>query len=174
MYLSYGTPAEWTLYYYESTPAYALLAAAGMAWAASVIGRPARTPNAPTFHWRSTRWTRALMSGGLVLALPGVIAMQLVHRQHIDDRRYLVAFDGLLASIHDTRAVVFVRHAASHDPHITFVRNSANPGAERIWVVYDHGDRENLQLLARAAERRPYLFDETVGRIYLYDPRVRR
>jgi hypothetical protein len=174
MYLSYGTPAEWTLYYYESTPAYALLAAAGMAWAASVIGRPARAPDAPTFHWGSARWTRALVSGGLVLALPGIMAMQLVHRQHIDDRKYLAAFDGVLASIHDARAVVFVRYAASHDPHITFVRNRANPDAEQIWVVYDRGDRENLQLLARAPERRPYLFDETVGQTYLYDPRVTR
>ena len=169
-YLSYGTPAEWTLYYYESTPAFAFLAAAGMAWAASLIGRPVRASDAAMFDWTSVRYTRALVSTGLVLTLPGLVALQLVHRQHIDDRKYLVAFDGLLASIPDRRAIVFVRYSPAHDPHVSLVRNSADPGDERIWVVHDRGDRDNARLLALAPERKAYLFDDAFGRTYAYDP----
>ncbi|MDB4915343.1 MAG: hypothetical protein JWM95_2987 [Gemmatimonadetes bacterium] len=171
-YLSFGTPAAWTLYYYESVPTYMFLAASGLAWVSSLIGRPQGTPPSSTFDWRSPRWTRALVVVGLILAYPGIAAMRLIHAQHIDDRKHLMPFYRLLASIHDPRAVVFVRYSAMHDPHVTFVRNTANPDAERVWVVYDRGDVENARFLASVPERKAYLFDETQGRTFQYDPRA--
>ncbi len=170
VYLVYATPAPWTLYYYESVPAYALLTAAGMAWAASLIGRPRLHPFSRSFAWSSPRWTRALVAGALVLVLPGLVTLQLIRGRHIGERKALTAFNRLLASIHDPRAVVFVRYTATHDPHKSFVRNTADPQAERIWVVYDRGERENARLRARAPDRTAYLFDESMGRIYQYDP----
>jgi hypothetical protein len=90
--------------------------------------------------------------------------------QHGADRRYLVRFDNLMKSIHDPRAVVFVRYAAEHNANTTFVRNVASPSDERVWVVYDRGDAENARLLALAPGRTGYLFDEQNGRIYSYEP----
>lgn len=170
IHLAYATPPQWTLYYYESVPVFAYLTAAGLACAVSMLARPRPSPWSPALGWRSPRWTRALSAGALVLALPGLAAVRTMHGQHIQDRGHLKSFEKLLATIHDPRAVVFVRYAPMHNPHVTFVRNVANLAAERIWVVYDRGDRENARLLALAPERTAYLFDERPGRTYLYDP----
>ena len=174
MYLLYATPAQWTLYYYESIPAFAYLSAAGIAWAAAMIGRPVATLQSPSFHWRSPRWSRALVAGALALAMPGAVALGMLHRQHIIDRKFLVRFDALLEAIHDPRAVVFVRYAPTHNANATFVRNVADLAKERVWVVYDRGDSENARLLALAPERKAYLFDESKGHTSSYDPLARR
>ncbi len=171
-YLVYGTPPAWTLYYYESVPAFAYLTAAGLAWAVSLIGRPRGIAQSPTFAWRSHRWSLALAVAALVLILPGLTALRTIRGQHVGDRKFLTRFDKLLTSIHDPRAIVFVRYATTHNPHITFVRNVANPDAERIWVVYDRGNAENARLLAMAPARKAYLFDERRGRTYVYDPAI--
>lgn len=170
MYLVYATPATWTLYYYESVPVCAYLSAAGIAWAAAMMGRPVSTMKSTAFGWRSPRWTCALVVGALALAVPGVVALGMIRVQHVDDRRHLVAFDNLIASIRDRGAVVFVRYAPTHDANTILVRNVANPSEARVWVVYDRGDAENARLLALAPERKAYLFDELNGRIYSYDP----
>jgi hypothetical protein len=169
-YLFYATPPQWTLYYYESIPAWAFLTATGVAWAASLAGRPRGTPMNAAFHWRSPRWSRAMFSGALVIAVAGLGAAKLMRAQHTDDSRKLRSFSALLASIHDPRAVVFVRYSPTHDAHTAFVRNVANLAEERIWVVYDRGEAENARLLARAPERKAYLFDELHGSTYIYDP----
>ncbi len=169
-YLVYATPPGWTLYYYETVPVFAYLSAAGMAWVAALAARVRGGGPSPAFNWRSRRLAPALVAGALVLALPGLISLRLIHAQHINDRRHLVPFYRVLASIHDARAVVFVRHMATHNAHVGFVRNLANPDAERIWVVYDRGDVENARFLATTPGRTAYLFDEQRGRTYLYAP----
>ena len=169
-YLVYGTPRAWTLYYYEAVPAFAYLTAAGLAWVVSLIGRPRNAIAAPTFHWRSQRWSRALAAAAVVLVLPGLAALLTIRRQHAGDRKDLARFEKLLTSIHDPKAVVFVRYAGMHNPHTTFVRNVADPVTERIWVVYDRGEAENARLLALAPARNAYLFDEEHGRTYAYNP----
>ena len=170
MYLLYATPAQWTLYYYESIPAFAYLSAAGIAWSAAMIGRPMATLWSPSFDWRSPRWSRALVAGALALAMPGGVALSMLHRQHVTDRKFLVRFDGLIEAIRDPRAVVFVRYAPTHSANVAFVRNVANPAKERVWVVYDRGNSENARLLALAPERKAYLFDEVKGHVSSYDP----
>jgi hypothetical protein len=165
-YLAYATPPQWTLYYYETGPTLAYVTAAGMAWAASKVGR-LRSPGPD--DWRAARWSRALACALALLVLPGLVALHKVRRQHIGDRLFLTQFDALLSSIHDERAVLFVRHSALHNPHRAFVRNSADLERERIWVVYDRGEAENARLLARAPGRKAYLFDEEERRTYIYD-----
>ena len=169
-YLVFATPAQWTLYYYESVPAYAFLTASGIAWAASLVGRPGGAARSADTAWRGRRWTRAVVSAALVFALPGIVSLQIIHGQHIGDRKFLTRFGRLLSTIHDGRAVVFVRYAGTHNPHVTFVRNTARPDEERIWVVYDRGDAENARLLALAPDRKAYLFDELKGSTYVYTP----
>ncbi len=170
-YLSYATPPQWTLYYYETVPTLAFLTASGMAWAASMIGRPRGAGPSPAFRWRSAKWSGALVAAGAAFVLPGLVALQIIHGQHVSDRRYLTQFDALLSSIHDPRAVLFVRHAGMHNPHHSYVRNTANLATERVWVVYDRGETENARLLALAPGRKAYLFDEQLGQTYVYEPR---
>ncbi|MEO7456245.1 MAG: hypothetical protein ABIY52_08280 [Gemmatimonadaceae bacterium] len=169
-YLLYATPPQWTLYYYETVPTLAFLSATGMAWAASQLGRPRGAPNAAALGWHSPRWTRALAATAGVLVLPGLLAMQTLHRQHISDRRAVAQFAGLMSSIHDPKAILFVRYSGMHNPHVAFVRNSANLERERVWVVYDRGEVENARLLSLAPGRKAYLFDEQHGQTFVYDP----
>src|SRR5258708_40253859 len=103
--------------------------------------------------WRSTGWSPPLVSAAVMFVLPGLLSLQLLHAQHISDRRYLAPFHRLLGSIHDARAVVFVRDSRAHNSHVTFVRNTANPDSARIWVVYDRGGAEHSRLLALARGR---------------------
>ena len=167
-YLLYATPPQWTLYYYETGPTLACVTAAGMAWAASKVGNLRKRSSD---DWRSRRWLRALACGTALLALPGLVALRKVRAQHIGDRLFLAQFNALLSSIHDERAVLFVRHSGMHNPHRAFVRNVADLDRERVWVVYDRGEAENARLLARAPGRTAYLFDEEERRTYIYDPR---
>ena len=170
-YLLYATPASWTLYYLESIPAWTYLTAAGLAWAAALAGRPRRVPMSATFTWRSPRWSRPLVAGALVIALAGLGAVKLMRGQHRDDRKKLDGFHALLRTIRDKRAIMFVRYSPMHDSHVALVRNVPNLDDEQVWVVYDRGDAENARLLAKAPDRKAYLFDEQQGRTYIYEPR---
>lgn len=167
--LVYATPPTWTLYYYETTPAFAYLTATGLAWAAALIARPRGVrPNA-SFQWGSRRLTSAIVIGALILAAPGVVALRKLRHDHITKQGRLEGFYALLRTIRDERAIVFVRHATAHNAHVTFVRNVPDLAKERIWVVYDRGEANNAELLARAPTRTAYLFDEETRRTYIYE-----
>ena len=163
-YLLYATPASWTLYYYETVPVFAFLTASGFAWAAAVAGATLRQVREG--EWRSPRLTKALTVGALVLCLPGVRALRLIRVQKRIERLPQTSFARAVAHIPERKAVVFVRHSPLHDSNVTLVRNSANPSAERVWIVYDRGERENARLLTLAPERAPYLFDEVSHTLY--------
>ncbi len=168
--LVYATPAHWTLYYYETTPTFAYLSAAGLAFAASMIARPRGAPWDPTFEWRSPRLGRALVVGALVLAIPGVAALRVLRIEHVKARRHLAPFHALLGTFRDPKAIIFVRHSPMHNPHVSFVRNVPDLAKERLWVVYDRGEANNAELLRKAPGRAAYLFDEDARRTYTYDP----
>jgi hypothetical protein len=169
-YLAYATPPQWALYYYETAPVYAFLAAAGIAWAASWRGRPSGMALSPGYTWTSRRWSAALAGGAVALMLPGAVTLSKLRVQHVRDRRFISHFDAQLASIRDPRAVVFVRYAPTHNPNAAFVRNVVDPSTAPVWSVYDRGPGENARLLALAPGRAAYLFDETRDRILRYDP----
>lgn len=166
-YLTFGTTPTWTLYYYESVPAYAFLTASGIAWLAAWVGSR-RLPEAGTpSDWRSPRWSTALAAGALILCIPGRSASGNIRRQLANNRVNLVQFARLRESIPGNRAILFVRHSPWHNPHETFVQNVADPASARLLVVYDRGDAENARLLALMPDRRPFFFDEenrVVGR----------
>jgi hypothetical protein len=166
VYLSFGTPPTWTLYYYESIPAYAYLTASGIAWLAALVGTRQLPQMGKPSDWRSRRWSAALVAGALILCLPGYAASNNIRRQLANNRVNMMGFARLRASI-PGRAILFVRHSPWHNPHETFVQNVADPASAPLLVVYDRGTVENARLLALMPDRTPYLFDEdqrAVGR----------
>ena len=167
-YLSFGTTPTWTLYYYESIPAYAFLTASGIAWLAAFLGARMLPRRGAPSDWRSPRWTAAVLTATVILCVPGYAASNNVRRQLIGNRRHLVEFARLRESIPGRRAVLFVRHSPWHNPHETFVQNVPDPVSARLLVVYDRGDAENARLLALMPDRRPYLFDEDARRVGRY------
>lgn len=170
VYLSFGTTPLWTLYYYESVPAYAFLTAAGIAWVAAWIGSRRLPRRNDELGWRSRRWMPALAAGALVLCIPGYAASLMIRNQLANNRVNLVGFAQLRESIPSPRAVLFVRHSPWHSPHETLVQNVANPETARLLVVYDRGDAENARLLALMPDRKAYFFDEDARRVYGYAP----
>lgn len=167
-YLAFAAPPPWTLYYYESVPAYAFVTAAGLAWACAQIGRPVRRAWTAAYDWRSPRWTAPLVTGALLFFVVGLAQAQFFAASHRTGRRRHDHFAVTLSQVPPGRGVVFVRYAPFHDANMTYVRNSADLAAERLWVVRDLGAAENARLLALAPGRTPYLYDEASGRIQPY------
>ena len=155
-YLSYATPPGWTLYYYETGPAFAYLTAAGIAW---VCARFARNST----EIRRSPWAVPLLAPAMVallMALPGAVMLRRAHFASTPNKKSLARFDQLLSNIPEPRAIVFVHYAATHNPNAPFVRNSIDLEQERVWRVYDRGPEENAALRAVARDRASYRFDE--------------
>lgn len=169
VYLLFATPSQWTLYYYESAPAYAFLTAAGLAWSASLIGRPRGIPAGGSYDWRSPRWAMPLAAAALVLAGPTRVSLRVVRAAHIKNEAVQLRFLATRDHIPDARAVLFVRYHPQHDANVSFVRNVIDPDAERVWVVFDRGTAENARLLARAPGRVAYVWEEERDMTFRYD-----
>jgi hypothetical protein len=169
VYLSFGTTPTWTLYYYESVPAYAYLTAAGIAWMVGALGARRVTRRGDADGWRSPRWVPALAAAALVLCIPGYAASLKIRAKLAGHRANLVTFARLRASIPGPRSVLFVRHSVWHSPHETLVQNVADPDHARLLVVYDRGDAENGRLLAQMPGRKAFFFDEERRRVFRYD-----
>jgi hypothetical protein len=170
LYLVFATPPGWTLYYYEAVPTLAFLTAAGLAWAVSMLGRPRGTAPSAGYAWTSRRWALPLTIGALIVSVPVVPALRLVRAAHVRSQGMLDAFDAVPRAITDRRALLFVHYKPTHDPNVSFVRNSLALAAERVWVVRDRGPAENARLMAMSPERTAYLFDEEQSALFRYDP----
>lgn len=166
-YLSFAMFASWTLYYYESFPIFAFLTASGLGLALAALTRRDGEP-LRTFAWRAPRLSNLAATGALLLLPATVFVARVARRFQHTQHASLQAFNDRLATIASPRAVVFVRYAAAHDPHVSFVRNSADPERERVWVAYDRGPAENVRLLGHVPDRVPYLFDEASGAMRPY------
>lgn len=166
--LSFAAPPPWTVYYFESLPGYAYLTAAGIAWAASLIGRPMRRAWTASYDWRSPRWTSPLVAAAGVMAIATLALAQWFGLSHRQDRVTQNRFAIALRAVPDARAVVFVRYRPDHDANEQLVRNSAHLDAERVWVVRDLGPAENARLLALAPARVPWVYDEAAERVIRY------
>ncbi|HEY2067557.1 MAG TPA: glycosyltransferase family 39 protein [Gemmatimonadaceae bacterium] len=171
LYLTFATPPGWTLYYYEAVPTLAFLTAAGLAWAVSMFGRPRPTAPSRSYSWTSPRWAMPLALGALMLSVAVVPALKRVRAEHVRSQRVMNEFDAVPRAIPEQKALLFVYYKPTHDPNVSFVRNSPAPWAERVWVVRDRGPEENARLMAMSPDRAAYLYDEEQKALFRYDPR---
>lgn len=174
-YLVFAAPPEWSLYYYETAPAFAYLTATGLAFAISLIGRRSGVAaGSPDLAWYSTRWTMPLAIGASLFLLPGFAELSLQRGGYLYRQGPLEHFAAVRAGVGNARAILFVRFTPFHDNNVAFVQNVVDPRAERLWVVNDRGGRENARLMAVAPDRKAYIFDEESDKLFPYDPaRVR-
>jgi hypothetical protein len=161
LYLLYAGPAGWTVYYMESVPMLAFASALGIAFAvrkaAEAGAGRARSPASA-----QPGGAIAIAALALVTLLPAKRTWGYVHAQIDGDHAYFERFAELTGRIPEQRAIVFVRHAATHHEDLAIVRNPPGHADARLWIAYDRG-AENQKLLDAAPDRRPYLFDETSG-----------
>lgn len=168
-YLSFGHGSGWTVYYVEIQPVLALLTALG-------IWRALNWRRSPPREWRTRHRVivPSAAAASLVLALVALPLAALVVGGQRDRgralRSYRTAFAATLRAIPFEKAIVFVRYAASHDPHEALIDNEPDLARARRWVVYDRGDAENARLMALAPDRVGVLYDEDSGAMAEYRP----
>jgi hypothetical protein len=145
-YLGYAYDNRWTLYFLETTPALAALAALGARWLAARL------------NGERTRASLALMSLA-VLALGGATDVQGSRAEHrifeSFDRRFLAAIEQLPGR----PAIVFVRNAQRFSDHLAVVGTYPDLDAAPVWVVHDLGPR-NEELKRVAPGRATYELSE--------------
>lgn len=167
-YLAHPTWTGWTIYYMEIAPVLVFLTACGLA---QLFGRLALAERG---SWRSRsrtvpRATRGLITVGVltlaVFLVPEARQVRRVHNSIGVDQRFRAAVRLL-----PPPALLFVRHAAWHSPHLSLITNGPDWERAPVWIVADRGAARNLELIRRAGGRKAYLYDEARSRIDLYRP----
>ncbi|HTD53145.1 MAG TPA: hypothetical protein VK780_08985, partial [Thermoanaerobaculia bacterium] len=155
-YLIYAHAAAWSVYYLETHATLAYLTALGL-WRV-LSGLAARLSPVPGRAKAFLRWGfRALVLAAVVpAALQVALSRWAADERGAEQARFRNALDGIAGR----EAIVFVRHAATHDPHRELVANEPDLKASRAWIVRDRGG-ENRKLMRLAPGRAPYLYDES-------------
>jgi hypothetical protein len=159
-YSTYAHNADWTVYYLETQPVCALLAAAGVWLVIAAIGRRwRRTRDAATSREPGARFAGWCMLALSVLAImPTRDAVRMVsHFKSIGDLPHRL-FHQAVDSLPGARKIVFVRYAAGEGCQQNLIQNSPPLATAQTWIVNDRGV-DDERLLRAAPDRIPYLFD---------------
>jgi hypothetical protein len=167
-YSLFAHPAEWVLYYMEVQEVVVMITALG-AW--TVIQRMVRIQRRGT----TIPAAEAIARGGVAVCA-FILVVAPFKAKFINEIRIpfqslgyqQAAFRDLVASI-PHKSVVFVRYARLHDFNKSLITNVPDLEEAGAWVAYDRGP-ENVELLAEAGGRMPYIFDEQTGRLLPMDP----
>ena len=163
-YATYAHNADWTVYYLETQPVCALLAAAGV-WLvlAAAARRLERAPGAAEASPRQSRLARWCMLVLAAIAVPATIAgVQMVHHfKSIGDLPHRL-FRQAVDALPDARAVVFVRYAPGEGCQQNLIQNDPPLATARTWIVNDRG-ADDARLLRIAPDRAPYVYDVPTG-----------
>jgi len=159
-YLTYAHSPEWTVYYLETQPVCALLAAAGVWVIVTAIARRwRRLPDSGVPDAPGERVAASCMIALAVLALlPTLRGVEMVrHFKSIGDlphRQFRQAVDSLPGA----RKIVFVRYAPGEGCQQNLIQNYPPMSTAQTWIVNDRG-ADDVRLLREAPDRTPYLFD---------------
>jgi hypothetical protein len=163
VHLFYAYDIGWTVYYFELLPVLAFMTGLGLAVATRWTVRRIKASNIAEPVKRI-----GLATVGTFYALAALLhlagAAGLARAKHDWLRRPQRAFDAAVGSIAEGPAVVFIRYAPDHSPHLSLIDNGPDLDEVRIWTVYDRGE-ENLRLVELFPERHPYLYDEAAGKL---------
>ncbi len=172
-YTTYAHTVWWTVYYLETQPVCALLAAAGIWVVISAIAR--RWGRASAYEPPEERGSRIASWCMFVLALvalpPTIGGVQMVrHFKSIGDlphRLFLQSVDSLPAS----RKIVFVRYAPGDGCQQNLIQNYPPMATAQTWIVNDRG-ADDARLLRAAPDRTPYLFDAKTQTLQPLSPTI--
>jgi hypothetical protein len=149
-YAAQAHTADWTVYYLETFPAVAFVAAAGVK---RLLGARLAGPTAQ-------RWAPVVVLLVAALLVRDVLlARSLVGRVSEVTRRFREGVDTLPKRPN----IVFVEYAARRSMHLALVANAGDLERADSWIVHERGDDDG-RLMALAPARTAYRFDETSGR----------
>jgi hypothetical protein len=164
VYLWFGHGAEWTVYYAEIQPVLALVTALGL-W--RLLRWNASQENPRTVSPRAAGASLILVVATLFL---GYFIIRETRYRSLKMRRYQGQFVSTLGVLPADKAIVFVRYAPWHNPHLSLIYNDPDLANSKRWIVYDRGPVENAQLMKLAPNRKAFLYDEEHGVIGYYAP----
>jgi hypothetical protein len=158
-YTTYAHTPDWTVYYLETQPACALLAAAGVWLVIAAVARRVKRARANEGSVTGEVLAQWCMLVLVVLAIiPTMGAARMVHHfKSIGDlphRQFRQAVDALP----DARTIVFVRYAPGEGCQQNLIQNYPPLATARSWIVNDRG-ADDARLLRVAPDRTPYVFD---------------
>ena len=167
-YLLFAHPAEWVLYYMEAQEIVVMITAVGIWNFSQWVVRLQRRKSAIPAREAIVRGGIAVCAFMLVVAPFKTKFIGGVRDPVRALRQQQSAFRTMLAELPQP-SVVFVRYSPSHDIHASLITNAPDLDKAHAWTVYDRG-AENLDLLAEARGRTPYIFEEHTGILHLINP----
>jgi len=161
-YTSYPHSPQWTVYYLETQPLLALLAAAGIWVVAGAAGRRWGRADRGEPQRSGAQLASWCLLALAVLSIPATRseARRVHHGKSIGDlphRMFRHSVDSLPG-----RSIVFVRYAPGEACQQNLIENDPPLARARAWIVYDRGVDDG-RLLRLAPDRAPYLFDAKRG-----------
>ncbi|MBK5188406.1 MAG: hypothetical protein JJD97_09165, partial [Gemmatimonadaceae bacterium] len=159
-YTTYAHNADWTVYYLETQPVCALLAAAGVWVVMAAIGRRwRRAPDADSSPAPGSSLVAWCMLALALLAVPPTVdGVKMVrHFKTSGDLPHRL-FRQAVDSLPGARKIVFVRYAPGEGCQQNLIQNDPPLATAPTWIVNDRG-ADDTRLLRAAPDRIPYLFD---------------
>jgi hypothetical protein len=145
-YLAYAHPAHWLLYYVETLPVFAFVAATGLRRIVSMAERLWKNP-------KTTRWIlNAVGALAFVACIRGVSTFRKRNMKPVRLRE-------LIAAIPTPRNLVFVHYPEQSGSAFLLVANGPFLEKEKNIIVFDRGAVENARLAALYPERRQYMMN---------------
>jgi hypothetical protein len=154
-YLSYAHSPFWTIYYAETLPVFALLTALGL-WR---LFSPKRVAGSAGAH-QVARGPMLATCALLLFYLPTAARnLHLWHATNVAEQSYQRAVANAVATIPESKVIVFVRYAPWHNIHKSLIANEPDLRDAHAWLVYDRG-ADNMRLRRLAPDRVAYIYDE--------------
>jgi hypothetical protein len=159
-YLAFAHPPMWIVYYVEVLPIFYYLAARQMGRLFHTFGGGGTESSV---RWPASAANAALAAFIVMLPLGLYDAFRV--RAAVDLRNaFHRAAGAALDRLPRSNAIVFVKYASDHSPHLAITRNEPDLASAGRWLVYDRGSK-NAELAAVAPDRATYVFDTESFRI---------
>jgi hypothetical protein len=157
-YLGYAHEASWTAYYVEAMPALAFVVAVG---AIDVTRRLTRRAIVP-----------AAVAAGIAAVILIAGSVEIGWARHFSARRQAPVrhFQEAVASHRATDALIFVRYVAADDPHLSLVRNVADPTTAEVITVHELDQETNRQVMATMPTRTTWRYTVATGELQRWTP----
>ena len=153
-YLIYAHEPQWTAYYAEAMPVFALVVGLGLAAAAGMLTRRRPAP-----------WPAAVGLGAVML-MPASVDFAWSRRFRQAAQEPFAALDQAVIDQRVTRGLIFVPPDATADAHLGLVRNVANLEGAPAVIVHDRGDDLNREVRAAFPDRTAYRYDATTATLH--------
>lgn len=157
-YLGYAHEASWSAYYVEAMPVPAFVIAVG---AAALLRRAVRAPTIPP-----------TVAAATALLLVAAMTPELLWARHFSAARQAPVrrFTGAVRAAGAQGGLIFVHYAVDDDPHLSLVRNVADPQTAEVITVHELDAVTNRAVMATMPSRPTWRYTVATGTLERWTP----